>query len=138
MKNVINGICVGLAFLCVAIGAVGVVLPFLPTTPLFLLAAALFAKGSTRFHRWFLSTSLYRKHLDDLVRTRSMTRKSKISVLTSITVLLAIGFILSPIWHAKAVIVIVALAHWYFFLFRVRTVTEEEKERNRQAAQKVS
>lgn len=134
MKKVINGICVCLAFLCVAIGAVGVVLPFLPTTPFFLLAAALFAKGSQRFHRWFLSTSLYRKHLDDLVRTKTMTMKSKISVLASITVLLTIGFILSPIWYAKAVIIIVALAHWYFFLLRIRTVTEEEKARSRQAS----
>ncbi|MCB6994139.1 YbaN family protein [bacterium 210820-DFI.6.37] len=131
MKKVINGICVGLAFLCVAIGAVGIVLPFLPTTPFFILAAALFAKGSARFHRWFLSTSLYKKHLDDLVRTKAMTKKSKCSVLASITVLLTIGFFLSPIWHAKVVIVIVALAHYYVFLFRIRTITEEEKSRLR-------
>ena len=43
MKNILNGICVGLAFLCVGLGAVGIVLPFLPTTPFFLVAAARFS-----------------------------------------------------------------------------------------------
>ena len=51
MKKVINGICVVLAFVCVGLGAIGIVVPILPTTPLFLAAAVLFAKGSKRFHQ---------------------------------------------------------------------------------------
>lgn len=129
MKKIINGICVVLAFLCVGVGAIGIVLPILPTTPFLLAAAMLFAKGSERFHRWFLSTKLYRNHLDDLVTTRSMTKKSKITVLTTVTVLFTIGFFIAPIWHAKAVIAVVAAAHYYVFLFRIRTVSEEEKAR---------
>lgn len=121
MKNILNGICVGLAFLCVGLGAVGIVLPFLPTTPFFLVAAALFAKGSKRFHRWFTGTALYRKHLEPFVESKSMTMKKKLSVLAMVTALLTIGFIMSPIWHARVVIVIVALAHYYVFFFRIKT-----------------
>lgn len=121
MKNILNGICVGLAFLCVGLGAVGIVLPFLPTTPFFLVAAALFAKGSKRFHRWFTGTALYRKHLEPFVESKSMTMKKKLSVLAMVTALLTIGFIMSPIWHARVVIVIVALAHYYIFFFRIKT-----------------
>ena len=39
-----NSIYVILAFICVAIGSIGIVLPVLPTTPFLLLATALFAK----------------------------------------------------------------------------------------------
>ena len=61
IKNVIY---TALAFLFLGIGAVGVVVPVLPTTPLLLAAAFFFAKGSVRFHDWFLSTGLYKKHLE--------------------------------------------------------------------------
>lgn len=121
MKNMINGTCVGLAFLCTGLGAVGIVLPFLPTTPFFLVAAALFAKGSKRFHRWFTGTALYRRHLEPFVESKTMTMKKKLSVLAMVTALLTAGFIMSPIWHARVVIVAVALAHYYAFFFRIKT-----------------
>lgn len=117
----INGTCVGLAFLCTGLGAVGIVLPFLPTTPFFLVAAALFAKGSKRFHRWFTGTALYRRHLEPFVESKTMTMKKKLSVLAMVTALLTTGFIMSPIWHARVVIVVVALAHYYAFFFRIKT-----------------
>lgn len=124
MKKVINGICVGLAFLALGLGVIGIVLPILPTTPFLLLAAALFAKGSQRFHRWFMSTGLYKKYVAPAVKNKEMTAKNKAVTLITVTLLLTVGFIMSPVWYAKVILLAVLLGHYYFFLLRVRTVKE--------------
>lgn len=127
MKKAVNAVCVVLAFVCLGIGCIGIVLPFLPTTPFLLLALVLFAKGSERFHRWFLSTGIYKKYLEDFVVTRSMTKAVKIRIMTVVTILLAVGFLFSPA-PAKIVIAAVWVFHCVYFLFGVGTKEEELSE----------
>lgn len=132
MKKLVNMICAGMAFLCIGIGCVGIVLPILPTTPFFLLALVLFAKGSERFHVWFLTTRLYKKYLEDFVVTRSMTRANKIKILAVVTILLGIGFWFSPAF-AKVILALVAIFHYVYFLFGIATVDEKKQEKDRPA-----
>ena len=54
--------CVGLG-----LGAVGVVVPLLPSFPFLLLALVGFAKSSEKLHRWFLNTRLYKNNLESYV-----------------------------------------------------------------------
>ncbi len=42
--------------LSLALGVLGIVLPLVPTTPLFLLAAACYIRSSERLYRWLLSS----------------------------------------------------------------------------------
>ncbi|MEM8713140.1 MAG: YbaN family protein [Planctomycetota bacterium] len=53
----------GLGF--VAIGAIGVVVPGLPTTPLLLLAAACFARSSPRLYDWLLRNRTFGPLIED-------------------------------------------------------------------------
>ncbi len=57
-----------LGFVFVALGAIGVFLPLLPTTPFLLLAAACFARSSEKWHQWLLANSTFGpiiKHWDE-------------------------------------------------------------------------
>ena len=116
----------GLAMLFLGIGAIGVVLPILPTTPFLLLASFFFAKGSTRFHRWFLSTKLYQKHLDGFVRERAMTLRTKLSILLPVSAMLLFVIWLVDHWHVRLLIGCVMLFKYYYFFFRIRTIREVE------------
>jgi len=43
-----------LGWTCVGLGAIGAVLPVMPTVPFLLLAAFCFERGSPRLHRWLM------------------------------------------------------------------------------------
>jgi len=46
-------------WLCVGLGAAGLAVPLLPTTPFLLLAAACFARGSERFLAWLIAHRVF-------------------------------------------------------------------------------
>lgn len=104
------------------VGIIGIVLPILPTTPFFLLSAFLFAKGSEKFHKWFINTGLYKKYIVTAVHNKEMTLKQKIKMLSVLGIIFIAGFIFSPVWYAKALIACIAIGHLYYFGFKVKTL----------------
>ena len=96
-RNIYETILLLLGFLSAGLGAIGVLLPILPTTPFLLLATFCFAKSSKRFHTWFTHTSLYKKHLESFVEHRAMTRKTKVSLLLFASCMLVIAMIVVPV-----------------------------------------
>lgn len=121
-------ICLG--FLFVGIGAVGIVVPILPTTPFLLLASFFFAKGSKRFHDWFMSTKLYKKHLESFVKSRSMTLKSKLTILLPVSAMLIITFIFVNNLHARIILVILFIGKYLYFFTQIKTIKNEELQAN--------
>lgn len=123
MKKIVNGICVALAFVCVGLGGIGMVLPILPTTPLLIAAACLFAKGSEKFHTWFLNTSLYKRYIESAVKNGTMEKKAKRNMMLTLGIVFGMGIIFSPV-IAKIIIVIVAAIHFYVLIFRIKSVEQ--------------
>lgn len=117
-------ICLG--FLFVGIGAVGIVVPILPTTPFLLLASFFFAKGSKRFHDWFMSTKIYKKHLESFVQSRAMTLKSKLTILLPVSAMLIVTFIFVNNLHARIVLVILFISKYLYFFTQIKTIKEDE------------
>ena len=62
----------------VGLGAAGVVLPLLPTTPFMLVAAFCFARSSPRLHRWLMEHRLFGPAIVNWRRHGAIDRRSKI------------------------------------------------------------
>ena len=78
----------------VGLGALGAVLTLLPAFPFLLLAAFCFSKSSERLHTWFVGTRLYKDNLESYVEGRGMTRKTKVRIMVTVTLLMSIGFVM--------------------------------------------
>ena len=114
-------------FLCLVLGTVGVVLPILPTVPFYMATVFCFAKGSKRVHRWFLGTRLYKKHLEGFATNKEMTKKTKTWILTTVTILMAIGFfMMKDVLIGRLILAIVWIFHILYLGFRVGTVSETQ------------
>ena len=117
-----RGVWAVLGIICFVLGAIGVVLPVLPTTPFILLAAYCFARSSKRLEDWFKTTKLYHKVLEDYVERRTMTTKAKMSILVPVSILMAIAaWFMWNVGPMKYVLLIVWLGHIYYFGFKVPT-----------------
>ena len=117
-----------LGFISMGIGIVGIVVPILPTTPFLLLASFFFAKGSKRFHDWFISTKIYKKYLESFVQSRAMTLKNKLTILLPVSLMLIITFIFVNNLHARIVLVILFIGKYLYFFTQIKTIAKEETE----------
>lgn len=112
---------------CLALGTVGVVLPILPTVPFYLATAFCFANSSERLHEWFINTGLYKKHLQSYVEKRGMLLKTKVSIITIVTLLMGFGFFMMArkgIWMPCIILAVVWVCHIVYFVFGVKTIKE--------------
>lgn len=117
-----------LGCISVGLGALGAVLPVLPTVPFLMLTAFCFARSSEKLDRWFRSTRLYEENLKDFVAGKGMTKKTKIRIMVTVTLLMSIGFVvmgLSGIVSGCVVLGLVWVFHIAYFVFGVRTYQEK-------------
>ena len=116
-----------LGFITLGLGAVGVALPVLPTTPFLLVSAFCFAKSSDRLNNWFHGTKLYKNNLESFVRGQGMTRKTKFKIMTTVTILMVIAFIMMKnTLVGRICLAVVWLAHVIAFVFFIKTCPEEQ------------
>ena len=121
MKQIIY---IFLGCLGVGLGAVGALIPLLPTFPFLMLAAFCFARSSDKLDRWFKATKLYRDNLADFAAGRGMTKAAKIRIMVTVTVLMTIGFIMmQAVPVGRIVLSCIWILHLIYFLFGVKTIS---------------
>ena len=116
-------------FICLVLGTVGVFVPILPTTPFYLLTAYCFARSSKKLDEWFKGTKLYKKHLESYVKKEGMMATTKAGILSSVTILMGLGFFFMArkrIWVPCIILAVVWVLHMVYFLFFVKTISSEE------------
>jgi uncharacterized membrane protein YbaN (DUF454 family) len=111
-----------LGWIFVALGSIGVVVPGLPTTGFFVLAASCFAKSSPRFERWVLGLPGVGPMVRDYRAGLGMPRRAKvwaIAMILGVSLISAVFAVDNRV--VGAVIVAVALVGVWFVGWRIPT-----------------
>ncbi|MGL6419722.1 YbaN family protein [Aeromonas allosaccharophila] len=96
-----------LGWLAFATGIVGIVLPLLPTTPFMLLAAALFARSSPRFHRWLLTHPWFGPPIVDWQQYRGIRRQARRRAIIFILLTFSVSLAVVPLLWVRGLLVVI-------------------------------
>jgi uncharacterized membrane protein YbaN (DUF454 family) len=80
-QKIIRAFFFGAGSVCLALGAIGIVLPVLPTTPFLLLALACYCRSSKRMTRWILTNKYFGDYIRRYKEGKGIPLKTKILAL---------------------------------------------------------
>lgn len=107
MKNIIFVI---LGLLSLGLGILGAFLPVLPTTPLLLLASALFLRSNRKLYDWLMNHPRYGTYLANFQKYKAIPLKVKIvSVTTLWLTLLYCAIFVADHWILRLLFIIIAV-----------------------------
>ena len=119
-NKVINSILFVVGLISLILGAIGIVLPVLPTTPFLLLSAACFAKSSKKFYNWLMNNRVFGTIIKNYKEGKGMPIKTKIFTLSTlwITIMITIFFFVKILWLQIILWIIVIAVSTHIILIR--------------------
>ena len=101
------------------VGIIGIFLPVLPTTPLVLLAAYCYYRGSRRMYHWLMSHPHLGTYIRNLTEKKIIPLHTKIVTLSLLwTSLLFCAYILDPLWLKALMIAIAIGVTWHILSYK--------------------
>ena len=93
-----------------SLGAIGIFLPILPTTPFLLLAAACYLRSSERMHKWLLNNRWFGEYIRNYQEGRGIPLKTKIlsMVVLWVAILYSVFVALDEILIAQVALLVIA------------------------------
>ena len=113
----------------VAIGAIGILVPGLPTTPFMILAAACYIRSSNKLYNWLIKNKLFGKHIKNIREGKGIPIRVKIFAQDMMTTFIFLAIIpFSPIsvpnLFIKIIIFLAGLTSFWYVAYRVPTLKE--------------
>ena len=104
----------------VVLGAFGVILPGLPTTPFLILAAACYIRSSQRLYDWLIANKTFGPYLRDYREGKGIPRRAKKIALVMMTIFVgyAVLFALDDL-IVRIVVLILGMIGFYYVAYRV-------------------
>jgi len=91
--KIIRGLWFIAGTICLALGAVGIILPILPTTPFLLASAACYFKSSPKMHKWLLNNKWFGDYIKNYQEGKGIPKKTKFIALTTLWITIGISTI---------------------------------------------
>lgn len=95
--------------LSVVLGAVGLAIPVLPTTPFLLLACFCFVRSSESLYQWLIHHKVFGKYIYNYVTYKAVTKKAKISALILLWASLSISIFVVNNLHVRLLLLAVGI-----------------------------
>ena len=107
-----------IGFTSLALGALGIFVPLLPTTPFLLLSAFAFANSSERMHQWLLDHNIFGPLIGNWRQYRAISRRAKIVSILSMFAIVLISVLMSVPTYVIVIQVLVLSTTATFVLSR--------------------
>lgn len=116
--------CIGIVLgtLALILGIIGIFLPLLPTTPLLLLAAALYARSSVRLYNWLLKNKYLGPYILNFRKYKAVPLSAKIISMLLIwgSMLFNIVYVIPWIEINIILLLISGFVSWYILSLKTR------------------
>ena len=111
---------VGLGCFFVGLGAIGAVVPGMPTTVFLVLAAACFIRSSQRLYDWLISNKTFGPYLKNYREGKGIPLRAKVIALSLIIIFVSVAvFYAIKVTPIKVLVGLIGLIGFLFVLFKV-------------------
>ena len=109
-------------------GAIGIVMPLVPTTPFLVLAAMLFSKSSEKFHKWLLRNRVFGPYIRHYELGTGIPKSLKIRTIALLWPSLAVSaFLVDSIWARILLAVVGVCVTAHVVMIRGKKSEREEQ-----------
>lgn len=92
---------ISLGSISLVIGAIGIIVPILPTTPLIILAAFCFGKGSPVLHHWLITNRYFGHYIKDYQDGKGVPLRIKFSAVFLVWTSVLFSLLVIPLIAVK-------------------------------------
>ncbi len=119
-----------LGALTLALGTLGIFLPFLPTTVFYLLTGFFWLRSSEKLHQRFVNSATYRQYVEEPLVKKKITNKGMVRMFAMMAIVFALPGILVDNTPMRICLVIVYALHvigltWYLRGRKVKDTVEK-------------
>jgi uncharacterized protein len=109
-QRVVRALLIVAGTISLALGAIGLFLPILPTTPFLLLSAACYMRSSERLHDWLINNRWFGEYIKNYQSGKGIPLKTKIIALSFLwlAILYSTFFVVDEIIFAQIALLIIA------------------------------
>ncbi len=115
------------------LGAVGIVLPLLPTTPFLLLAAFCYTRSSKRLHSWLLNHRIFGFYIHSYITHKAVDRRTKFFTILILWGTMGLSMLIVQRLYVTFILIAIGLAVTTHLL-RLKTLDKEAMLESHRAA----